>query len=101
MEGEAQMQPARRTLGRFALLRLLPALILVISLIPAAPASADDLCAKRYVAGGDDIPAGQDVNEDERYPNKLRVDHLNQPAPGHGASSIPRRTMPRPRNTSP
>jgi len=82
MEGEAQMQPARRTLGRFALLRLLPALILVVSLIPAAPASADDLCAKRYVAGGDDIPAGQDVNEDERYPNKLRVDHLNQPAPG-------------------
>jgi hypothetical protein len=65
---------------------LLAAVILVLTLFPVAPgpsiASADDLCAKRYVAGGDDIPAGQDISEDERYPNKLRVDHLNQPAPG-------------------
>ena len=72
---------ARRLLG------VLPALILVLSLVPAplgGPnfANATDLCGKHYVAGGDDIPAGQDIDEEDRYPNKLRVDHLNQPAPG-------------------
>jgi hypothetical protein len=73
------------SLGRS--LRLLPVLVLILTLVPAPPtgpsiAVAEDLCAKRYVAGGDDIPAGQDIDEEERYPNKLRVDHLNQPAPG-------------------
>src|SRR5258705_11706778 len=68
------------------LLGLLPALILVLSLIPAplgGPnfANATDLCGKHYVAGGDDIPAGQDIDDAGRYPNKLRADHLNQPAP--------------------
>lgn len=71
----------RRTVVMLAILTLL------IALVPAplgasSIAYADDLCAKRYVAGGDDIPAGQDIDEEERYPNKLRVDHLNQPAPG-------------------
>ena len=72
--------------GKRRPLSLLAAVILVLTLFPVAPSAnvalADDLCAKRYVAGGDDIPAGQDISEDERYPNKLRVDHLNQPAPG-------------------
>ena len=28
-------------------------------------------CARRYVAGGDHIPAGHEVEENERYPNQL------------------------------
>lgn len=33
-----------------------------------------------YVAAGDDIPAGHDLNDDAaRYPEKLRADHLGDP----------------------
>src|SRR3954471_8831663 len=33
-------------------------------------------CGLHYVAAGDDIPAGHDVSESERYPNKLVDAHL-------------------------
>jgi hypothetical protein len=33
-------------------------------------------CARRYVAGGDHIPFGHEVSEDERYPKVLLEDHL-------------------------
>jgi len=35
-------------------------------------------CGLRYVAGGDDIPAGHDVSESERYPHHLFEDHLKK-----------------------
>lgn len=38
-------------------------------------AEAQD-CARRYVAGGDHLPAGHEVDEDERYPSHLLNDHL-------------------------
>lgn len=40
------------------------------------PAAEAAVCGKRYVAGGDHIPAGQDISESERYPNHLIDDHL-------------------------
>jgi hypothetical protein len=38
-------------------------------------AAAQD-CARRYVAGGDHLPAGHEVDEEERYPSHLLEDHL-------------------------
>lgn len=38
-------------------------------------AEAQD-CARHYVAGGDHIPAGHEVEESERYPSHLVEDHL-------------------------
>src|SRR5262245_8813905 len=35
-------------------------------------------CGPRYVATGDDIPAGHDVSESQRYPNHLLDDHLKK-----------------------
>jgi len=35
-------------------------------------------CGLRYVAAADDIPAGHDVQESERYPNHLMDDHLKK-----------------------
>src|SRR5689334_20923174 len=35
-------------------------------------------CGLRYVAVADDIPAGHDVSESERYPNHLMEDHLKK-----------------------
>lgn len=35
-------------------------------------------CGLRYVAAADDIPAGHDVSESERYPNHLMEDHLKK-----------------------
>ncbi len=44
---------------------------------PAAEAAAGP---RIYVASGDDIPAGHDLNDDSsRYPEKLLADHLNSP----------------------
>src|SRR5689334_4518618 len=52
--------------------------VLLGALLLAAPAAgrAQD-CARHYVAGGDHIPAGHEVSEDERYPSKLIEDHLH------------------------
>lgn len=41
---------------------------------PSTAAAQD--CARHYVAGGDHIPAGHEVEEDERYPSHLLADHL-------------------------
>jgi hypothetical protein len=59
---------------------------LVFVLVGFAPASVGewnrphtaqaDVCGKRYVAGGDHIPAGHDIAESERYPNHLIDDHM-------------------------
>lgn len=38
-------------------------------------------CARRYVAGGDHIPAGHEVSEEERLPSHLLTDHLKKWGP--------------------
>ena len=38
-------------------------------------------CARRYVAGGDHIPAGHEVSEEERFPRHLLSDHLKKWGP--------------------
>lgn len=45
---------------------------------PATAAALDlqGTCGKRYVAGGDHLPAGHDVSVSERFPSKLLTDHL-------------------------
>ncbi len=43
---------------------------------PGASMLAQAFCGLRYVAAGDDIPAGHDVSESERYSHHLWEDHL-------------------------
>jgi len=61
----------RSTINRMGLLLLGAVLALSVT------AYAQTGCGLHYVAAGDDIPAGHDVSEDERYPNKLMTTHLN------------------------
>ncbi len=42
------------------------------------PLVAQTACGLRYVAAGDDIPAGHDVSETERYSRHLWEDHLKK-----------------------
>ena len=42
----------------------------------ASTVSAVD-CARRYLAGGDHLPAGHDVSDSEKYPKQLLDDHLS------------------------
>jgi hypothetical protein len=43
----------------------------------SSPAHADlTYCARHYVANGDDVPAGHDISDSERYPSHLLNDHL-------------------------
>lgn len=35
-----------------------------------------DICAKRYVASGDDVPAGNTISSSETYPAHLIADHM-------------------------
>jgi hypothetical protein len=47
--------------------------------LPASPAYAAAGC-RIYVAAGDDVPAGHDLNDDsKRYPEQLNKDHLISP----------------------
>lgn len=47
---------------------------------PGNIGSAQAAGCRIYVAGGDDIPAGHDLNDDsKRYPEKLSKDHLGEP----------------------
>jgi len=45
---------------------------------PGSTLAAQVGCGLRYVAAADDIPAGHDVQESERYPNHLIDDHLKK-----------------------
>lgn len=68
-----------------AWLRRLPVLLLLaVMLTPLAAlsqphppaAQAATVCGKRYVAGGDDIPAGKSIASSETYPSHLIADHM-------------------------
>lgn len=48
--------------------------------LPSSVLIAQD-CARRYVAGGDYIPVGREVEENERFPNHLLEDHLEKWGP--------------------
>ena len=52
--------------------------ILVLAIAGPTPAVAQTGCGLHYVAAGDDIPAGHDVEESERYPNQLYENHLKK-----------------------
>jgi hypothetical protein len=74
-----------RPLGRATLARLLALVIVASGLMVVAPrgdqpAVAVD-CARRLLAGGDDLPAGNKVSDTERYPSQLLSDHLSQFGP--------------------
>ncbi len=86
------MEPIRglhwrgRPIGRAILARLLVFVLVAGGLVVAGPqadtASAADVdCARRLLAGGDRVPAGQEVSNDERYPSQLVEDHLGQYGP--------------------
>ena len=68
---------------RLSLLVILAMVALPGGLAPELPTNAllAQDCARRYVAGGDHIPAGHEVNEDERYPNQLLEDKLKKWGP--------------------
>ncbi len=83
------LRRVRRRPGRAPLLALsvgavaiVAAALLAASNTPEGPPVAQAVdCAKRYVAGGDHIPAGHEVSESERYPEQLLNNHL-LPSPG-------------------
>lgn len=53
-------------------------LVLILGLLWLQPAdaAAATYCGKRYVASGDFIPAGRDIGQMDRYPERLLSDHL-------------------------
>ncbi|HEX5824994.1 MAG TPA: hypothetical protein VFY18_11105 [Candidatus Limnocylindrales bacterium] len=67
---------------RRALMGSLVAIALATSgLFLQAPAGSSSTavavdCARRYLAGGDHLPAGHEVSETEKYPKQLLDDHL-------------------------
>jgi hypothetical protein len=48
--------------------------------LPSSALIAQD-CVRHYVAGGDHVPAGHEVEEAERYPSHLVEDHLKKWGP--------------------
>lgn len=73
----------RHLLPRLATVGALAVLLTGLSWSPAAPGSVQTAQAagcRIYVAAGDDIPAGHDLNDDpKRYPERLTKDHLGEP----------------------
>jgi hypothetical protein len=65
----------RARLARFAALALLANGLLLVGPV-SDQGGADAACGKRYVAGGDHLPAGHEISESDRYPNQLQDDHL-------------------------
>ncbi|HLA81095.1 MAG TPA: hypothetical protein VJP78_05595 [Thermoleophilia bacterium] len=78
-------QPSRRLLRlrpfRLASIAALALVIAGIGILASPGEShaieAEGTCGKKYVAGGDHIPAGHEVSQSERYPNHLLDDHLS------------------------
>lgn len=75
--------PNRRPAPRLATVLALVALLTVAAWSPVNPGTvetADAAGCRIQVAVGDDIPAGHDLNDDDaRYPEQLRGDHLGDP----------------------
>src|SRR5262245_6306487 len=69
---------ARRRVRRAAIVALGLVAIAIAADAIWPTVSAQTFCGLRYVAAGDDIPAGHDVSETQRYPYKLWEDHLKK-----------------------
>jgi len=74
----------RRIVRRLAALGALVVLLTGVSFTVVAPGGVRPAAAatgcRIYVAAGDDIPAGHDLDDtDDRYPEKLLADHLVSP----------------------
>ena len=61
-------------LGAVALLALVGGVFLPAAKSPNV--ALGDICAKRYVASGDDVPAGNTISSSETYPAHLIADHM-------------------------
>ncbi len=64
-----------------ALHRILIATLASVAILVCTPPAAlaqSTGCGLRYVAAADDIPAGHDVEEADRYPNQLYENHLKK-----------------------
>ncbi len=75
------MTASRLALGRLTLIPTLALVGLTLMVSPAQPPTAEAAAGCRiYVAGGDDIPNGHDLNDNaKRYPEQLNKDHLISP----------------------
>ena len=73
----------RTGLRRLAAVGALAVLLMGATWSPAAPGgvqAAQAAGCRLYIAAGDDIPAGHDLNDDDkRYPDQLLKDHLVSP----------------------
>src|SRR5215510_6451392 len=54
------------------------AAVAAVALVAPPPILQAQGCGLHYVAAADDIPAGHDVSESQRYPNHLMDDHLKK-----------------------
>ena len=63
----------------WGLAMILAANALLLAAEPKTAAALDlqGTCGKRYVAGGDHVPAGHEVSISERFPSQLLTDHLD------------------------
>jgi hypothetical protein len=75
--------PGRGPLFRLAGLIVIPALVVLITGSSLAPrwsdptaVEADGTCGKHYVAGADNVPAGDTIQVSQTYPSHLWNDHL-------------------------
>ena len=63
--------------GVIGRLRPLMLATVLIGLLPAAPSEAQTtICGRKYVAGGDDVPAGNTIQSSQTYPSHLLNDHM-------------------------
>jgi hypothetical protein len=81
MEPKDLVKPRRRNRKRgsecgIVRASLLAVVVLLLGLLVPTESQAQATCAKHYVAGGDDIPAGNTVSSSQTYPSHLVNDHM-------------------------
>lgn len=67
---------ARSLRAGLAVSLALALLAVVVGLRETPSSQAATICGKRYVAGGDDAPAGNTIQSSETYPSHLIADHM-------------------------
>jgi hypothetical protein len=50
--------------------------VVLLSVFSPTASQAQTVCGKHYVAGGDDVPAGNTISSSQTYPSHLLNDHL-------------------------
>jgi hypothetical protein len=61
---------------RRGLLSAVIAVALLLDVFAPVPSEAVTICGKHYVAGGDDVPAGNTISSSQTYPSHLVNDHM-------------------------